>query len=200
MSHPHDSEAILDAFAVEETHDRATLERYLRKYPELAEELIDLSAELRLAKVPVKPSPERAPDPGLDAAWQEFLTCKPQPATSPAAVNPFANMKVAAFVKLASALNVPRAFLAALRDGLVTSQSIPARFTRRFAEASNVTVELARDYFADAKPEMATLAFKSDVKPSHQGQTTFRALVLDMEMTDEQRQLLLRDCDADGLD
>lgn len=40
---------ILFAFSVEPQHDRQTLENYLRRYPELAVELIDLSHELRLA-------------------------------------------------------------------------------------------------------------------------------------------------------
>ena len=42
------AEDVLFAFSVEPKHDRQTLENYLRHYPELAEELIDLSHELRL--------------------------------------------------------------------------------------------------------------------------------------------------------
>ena len=37
---------VLDAFAVEPHTGRATLERYLRDYPELATELLDLSRML----------------------------------------------------------------------------------------------------------------------------------------------------------
>ncbi len=199
MSNPHDPEAILDAFAVEATHDWSTLDRYLRQYPELTEELIDLSSELRLANAPGKPAGGTVADPGLEAAWQEFLGCKRQAVPSNEVVNPFVRCKGAAFVQLAAALNVPRSFLTAFRDGLVTATSIPEPFTRRFADATSLSVESARDYFVQAQPGLAALAFKSDVKPSHQGQKTFRELVLATEMTDEQRQLLLRDCDADGL-
>jgi hypothetical protein len=42
------AEDVLFAFSVEPQHDRQTLENYLRRYPELAEELIDLSHEFRL--------------------------------------------------------------------------------------------------------------------------------------------------------
>jgi len=42
------AEDVLYAFSVEPKHDRQTLENYLLRYPELAEELIDLSHELRL--------------------------------------------------------------------------------------------------------------------------------------------------------
>jgi hypothetical protein len=63
-----------------------------------------------------------------------------------------------------------------------------------------VSFETVRDYFAREETSPVALAFKSEVKPSHQGQKTFRELVDATEMTDEQRQLLLRDCNADGLD
>ena len=39
-------EDVLDAFAVEPNHERNTLERYLRDYPQYAAELVDLSREL----------------------------------------------------------------------------------------------------------------------------------------------------------
>jgi hypothetical protein len=200
MSNSHDREAILDAFALEPAHDRDTLERYLRQYPELAEDLIDLSSELRLANAPTTPPVGPVPDPGLVAAWEELLACKPQAAACGESVNPFASFKGTAFAKLAKALNVPREFLTPFRDGLVMASSIPQAFTRRFAEATKVHVESARSYFARAEPETPALAFKSDVKPSHRGQMTFRELVQATEMTDEQRQILLRDCDADGRD
>ena len=200
MSNSHDREAILYAFTVEANHDRATLERYLRKYPDLAEDLIDLSSELRLANAPTPAPAGEVPDPGLDAAWQELLACKPHGAGCGDAVNPFASYSGAAFAKLARTLNVPRCFLTAFRDGLVRASSIPESFTRRFAEATSVPVESARSYFARAQPDTPVLAFKSDVKPSHQGQMTFRELVLATEMSDEQRQILLRDCNADGRD
>ena len=198
MSNPRDSEAILFEFAVEKTHDRATLERYLREYPELAEELIDLSSQIRFAKRAVNPC--RVPDPGLDAAWDVFLACGTKPVALVVAENPFANFKGVGFVRLAAALNVPRAFLTAFRDGLVAAESIPEPFLRRFAEAANVTFDVARHHFAQAEPVLSELAFKSDVKPSYQGRMTFRELILATEMTVAQRQLLLGDCDSDGRD
>lgn len=200
MSNPHDREAILYAFAVEPSHDRVTLERYLRQYPDLAEDLIDLSSELRLANAPASAHTGLLPDPGLEAAWQELLTCKPQPDARGETVNPFASFKGKAFARLATALNVPREFLTPFRDGLVLASSIPSAFMRRFAEAASVHVESARAYFGREQLETPALAFKSDVKPSHQGRMTFLELVHATEMTDEQRQILLRDCDADGRD
>lgn len=200
MSNLNDRESILYAFAVEATHDRSTLERYLRQYPELTDDLIDLSLELRLATPTPPASVSSIADVGVEAAWQEFVTSKPRAACPNETVNPFASFRGAAFAILAKTLNVPRSFLTAFRDGLVMASSIPESFVRRFADATSVSVESARDYFARAQPVTAEVAFKSDVKPSQQGQRTFREFVTATEMTDEQRQLLIQDCDADELD
>ena len=143
-----DREAILYAFAVEPNHDRNTLERYLRDYPELAEDLIDLTSELRLSEA-LGPSPAiDAADTGAEAAWQEFLTCKPQETCSAPAANPFARFKGPTFAALADAVNVPRSFLTPFRDGLVAAASIPEAFTRRLAEAMGASVESLQAYFA----------------------------------------------------
>jgi hypothetical protein len=201
VTKPNDLEAILYAFAVESNHDRSTLERYLKQYPELAEELIDLSSELRLGEA-LGPSPaSKTADTGWEAAWQDFLACKPREAFSQRTVDLFALFRGEAFVRLADALNVPRSFLTAFRDGLVTVSSIPERFVQRFAQATNASVESVRECFARARPTaLGARAFKSEEKPSHQGQKTFREFVQSTEMTEEQRQLLLQDCNDDGLD
>ena len=43
-------EDILFAFSVEPKHDRETLERYIRRHPELAGELVDLMHELQIGE------------------------------------------------------------------------------------------------------------------------------------------------------
>lgn len=198
MTKPNDRETILYAYAVEPTHDRNTLERYLSRYPNLAEELIDLTSELRLGEA-LSPSPA-SEDTGLEAAWREFLACKPQEACAEKAVDPFERFRGKAFVQLAEALNVPRSFLTAFRDGLVAATSIPDRFIQRFARATSLPAEAVRIYFERPRAGLVARAFKSAEQPSHQGQSTFQELIQTTEMTDEQRQLLLEDCTADGLD
>lgn len=72
----NDREAILYAFAIEASHDRETLERYLRQYPELAGDLIDLASEIRLGEA-FGPSPTSATaDTGAEAARKDFLAAK----------------------------------------------------------------------------------------------------------------------------
>ena len=197
MSSQIDREAILYAFSVEPTHDRETLDHYVNQYPDLKEDLIDLSAELRLNETIEKRPPTALPDPGAKAAWEEFFGCRPVNATSAESVDLFARYQGTAFAALAKALNVPRSILTALRDGLVVPSSIPSGFVRRFSEAASVTLDSARASLSRQSEVPTALAFKSDTKPAHQGQTTFRELVQRTPMTDEQRTLLLHECDED---
>jgi hypothetical protein len=199
MKNPTDKEGILYAFAIEANPDRSTLERYLRDYPELAEDLIDLSSELFLDKELARLPTIKVADPGCEDAWKEFLGSALQRAPAAEVVDPFARFRGAAFVALAKALDVPRSILTALRDGLVAPSSIPESFMRRFAAATDTAVDSVSAYLAHARQAPPRLAFKSDEKPSPQGQTTFRQLVQSSEMTDGQRLLLLKECDEDEL-
>ncbi len=197
MSNRTDKEHVLYEFAAEPAHDRDTLERYLTRYPELTEDLIDLSAELRLNEtLELKPA-EALPDPGLQAAWKQFLGSRPAKPPDVQVVDLFAPYKGPAFVALAQALKVPRSILTAIRDGLVTPASVPAGFLRRFAQATAVPVESVRASLLGESRVHAALAFKSDTKPTQQTPITFRAFVLKTPMPDDQRALLLSECDED---
>ncbi len=116
MSTADDKDDVLLAFAIEPRHDRATLERYLAEYPELTEDLIDLSNELRMVRSfgPAQVAAEA--DDAVDAAFQKLLAAGP---AKTVAVDMFATYKGRAFADLAVALNIPRAILQALRDRLV---------------------------------------------------------------------------------
>ena len=116
------------------------------------------------------------------------------------AADPFARFKGRAFVRLADALNVPRSFLTPFRDGLVTAASIPNDFVRRLAEAMDAVRRVGSRVFRSPAAGGPWRGHSNlTEKPSHQGQKTFRELVESTEMTDEQRQLLLQDCNDDGL-
>lgn len=64
--HDANDEEILLSFAVEHDQEDGILERYLRQYPHLADQLIDLSLELRLRRA----TGEKATDP-TDEQWVE---------------------------------------------------------------------------------------------------------------------------------
>ena len=196
----HDREAILYAFAIEPNHDRQTIERYLRQYPEFAEDLIDILSERRLSEVAGVEGGEAIADPHCDEAWRELLRHTPRIAPPQPRGNPFARFPGQSFAKLAEALNIPRSVLTALRDGLVKAQSIPDRFLERLANAMESSVDSIRSYFDNPEVSLLGRAFKSDSKPVHQGQVTFQELVQGTNMSDEQRKRLLEDSEDDGLD
>jgi hypothetical protein len=200
MTTPIDRDAVLVAFASESVHDRNTLVRYVRRYPECTEELIDLASELRMsadfADAPVGP----ISDPTLNADWANFVAAMSQAATkTAAATNPFSQFRGVAFASLATKMDVPRSILAAIRDRLVSPETIPIGFLRRFAEATESSMDVVNTYIARDSQAPPGLAFKSDEKPSQQGQTTFRKLVESTPMSESQRVLLLRECEEHEL-
>lgn len=137
---PIDKEAVLDAFSAEPVHDRNTLGRYVREYPDLAKELIDIAAELRFSSEVGETGGGVTRDPKLNTAWENFLSAGPKPVE-----DLFAQFKGPAFVKLSAQLGIPRSILTAVRDRLIVPSSIPSGFIRRFAEASGRRRNRAQD-------------------------------------------------------
>jgi hypothetical protein len=195
---PIDQEAILYAFAIEPTHGQDTLNRYLAQYPGLADELIDLAFELRLAAVELPGDLASAADPGMQSAWAEFINCAPGK-TEPARAGSFlSKFRGQGFADLANRMKVPRSILTAFRDRLVKPVSVPERFLCRFAEAAGSNLEEVREYLSYPPCIIGTAQFKADNKPALLAQVSFRQLVENTEMSDEQRKDLLQDCDDDG--
>ena len=199
MTTPIDSDSVLDAFAAEMVHDRDTLERYIRKYPELAEELIDLAYELRMGADLADVEKGPISDPALNTAWENFLAASPKAAAMTAAVDPFSQFRGVAFASLATKMAVPRSILTAIRDRLVSPETIPSSFLSRFAEATGSSMFVVKTYIWQESQAPFGFAFKSDQKPSQQGQTTFRKLVENTPMSESQRVLLLRECEEHEL-
>jgi len=78
-------EEVLDAFAVEPVHDRITLERYLRDYPQYAAELVELSREVSRL-VDEDGSPLTAHEEALiETAWQNHASFETQSVKDPLA-------------------------------------------------------------------------------------------------------------------
>jgi hypothetical protein len=191
---------VLYAFSVEPSHDRATLERYLSKYPKLTEDLIALAFDLRLADAQSAAQPELIPDSGAQQAWQEFTASAPAKATAQAKSGTLmSKFRGQAFVALANRLKFPRSILIAFRDRQIELDSIPERIITRFAEATESSVQAVRDYLSSTPQIIQTAQFKADNKPAQQGRVTFEQLVANTPMTDEERKAILGDR-ADGHD
>ena len=196
MTDQNSADEVLFAFSVEPRHDRATLERYLRLYPALVEDLIDLAQELRMVEE-LGPSEEIADaEEAAHAAWREYAA-----AVSPTTTEDiFVRVKGQAFVTLANTLNVPRSVLVALRDRLVIPDSIPVRFVSRLSNAMGVSLDTVRSYLQLPPSASPALSFKANEKPSLPAQVRFEDLLKSSHLTDSQAATFKHDFSSDDHD
>jgi hypothetical protein len=186
MTSEKSAEDVLFAFSVEPRHDRETLERYLKSYPQLADDLLDLSHELRIS-ASLGPADVLAEDEAsFQAAWQQYSAVAPQGVPSASVGDLFNRFKGTTFVALAEALLIPRSVLFALRDRLVVPSSIPTGFIRRFAQAAGATMEAVQQYLTLPPVTSAAVNFNADQKPETQAQITFETLLRQSNLTEEQ--------------
>lgn len=136
-------EDVLYAFAVESDPGRDTLERYLRDYPQYADELIDLSYELS-REVGEDETPLSNEDLALiDQSWQRHTDTAPK-----AVLDPLSTLSVAEQRDLAQQLDLPRQVITAFREHRVDLDSVPLPFLERLATAMNSTTETLRNALA----------------------------------------------------
>ena len=173
-------EEVLLAFAVERAHDRATLERYLELYPRFAEDLVDLSHELRIEGRGISEAVED--EATVQRALRQLVGAPAQAAT-----NPFDAIRGEAFADLADRLRVPRSLLIAFRDRLVVASTVPAAFAARVAHGSRTTVADLMKHLELPSLLAPQASYKSDGKPSAAEKVAFDALLKANGVTDEQK-------------
>lgn len=188
MTDRHDTqlEDVLDAFAMEETHCKATLDRYLTTYPQFAGKLIDLSRELLRADLP--PDAELAPADiaKIDAAWAKHAAAQPR-----LTADPFAVLSPTRSREIANELGVPRQVVTSFRERRIQATSVPRAFLRRFAGALAVSVE---DFIAWLTPPPAAVlarSYRADGQPSAATQVSFERVLIDAGVSEEDRARLL---------
>ncbi|RKH97263.1 hypothetical protein D7Y15_40795 [Corallococcus sp. AB030] len=179
---------VLNAFAVEPTPGRETLERYLRDYPDLADDLIDLSRELSRDycedKEPLSPEDEAL----IDAAWRRH-----QESTRRTTTNPFDALSPDKVRDLAMKLEVPRQIITAFRDRQVETTSVPRHFLSRLAAALDVTLGVLVDILALPQTPDPARSYKSNAKPHMDAPVSFERLLIDAGVPDEKRFILMTD-------
>lgn len=188
-SHPS-REDVLDAFAVEPNPGRATLERYLRNYPEYAAELVDLSRELARDHCRDEEPLSTKDQALIDLAWRRHVEAAPK-----AAADPLASLSVAEQRRIAACLDVPRQIVTAFRERRVIVASVPRRFLARFAAAVDSKIDLFISVLAPQPASSLTRSYKSDAKPGADEPVTFEQLLIDAGVPDEKRALLMADDD-----
>jgi hypothetical protein len=184
-------EDVLGAFSVESAPDRETLELYLRRYPQFADALIDLSRELHRT-LPSSAAPLPAEhEAKIDAAWRRHV----EALSPPAQVDLFAALSTQELRDLSNALDVPRQVITAFRDRRVIMDSVPRHFLRRLAALVHQPLErLAASLVPATQPALAR-SYKSDTKPTAGEPVTFERLLIDAGVPDDKRAQLLADAD-----
>lgn len=178
---------ILSAFAVEPVMDRATLERYIRDYPEHADALIDLAHECDVIAQTQDAALTAEDEALINAAWRKHASVVPA-----ATGNALGSLTVDKQRELASALTVPRQVITAFRDGKILLESVPRKFLQRFAQILGETFD---DLVASlTAPRLATAkSFKADDKPKETGQVTFEQVLIEAGVDPDTRARLLDD-------
>lgn len=185
-----DVEDVLLAFSVEPQHDRATLERYLRLHPALADDLIDLSLEMRLQRAgPATSAP--VDEAWIEASLADFRASSP-PRQQTAAVDPFAALSSEELVALRRSLDVPSGVIQGFRSRMVDIASVPAWFVAALAQGLRTGVDELRAFVAAPPGLTPGLSYKSDEAPSASSEkVSFEELLRQCRVPDEKRLRLL---------
>ena len=182
-SRPSEEEVLL-AFSVEPTHDRETLEQYLREYPEHAKALVTCSIELM---VDATRSDEVAvtSEGAIDQAWQRFQNVVSQ-LDNVLVTNPFATLNPTAFRSLAKKLDITNLLLIRLRDRAIVAATIPRRFVQGLATELGATIEAVMDYLQSPPAMVSGHSFRSAVKPAVTEQISFAEAIEMSQLTTAQ--------------
>ena len=181
-------ENVLNAFAVEPSYDRATLEKYLKAYPQYAGVLVDLSRELARSATSDDSSLTTSEHDLIEAAWRNHVASEAQ-----SIADPLSALSVAQARDVAITLKVPRQVITALKERRVLAATIPKAFLHRFAEAAQLTVDQLAQSLALSPGSEVARSYKSDGKPSVGAQVSFERLLRDAGVSDAQRAALMRD-------
>lgn len=179
---------VLDAFAVEETYVKATLDRYLQAYPQFAGDLIDLSRELLRAEPTLDAELSPADIGKIDAAWAKHAAAQPRPATDPFAVlSPTRNREIAA------ELGIPRQVVTSFRERRIRPNSVPRGFLRRMAEALAIPADGLVAWMIPPPPGSLVRSYRADGQPGPATQLTFEQVLIEAGVSESDRARLTSD-------
>lgn len=192
MTDSHDDivEEILLAFSVEHLQDNATLERFLRQYPHLADQLIELSLDLRLQRATEKVTAPTDED-WVEASLLAFHAILPVH-TSAEVKDPFTNLSSQELVALRRELDVPSGVIQGFSSRLVDVASVPASFVDALAIGLRSTADDLRRFMAAPPRRAPSISYKADNNPSAETEKiTFEDLLMQCKVPDERRRQLL---------
>jgi hypothetical protein len=181
-------EDVLLAFSVEPFHDRSTLERYLKEYPECSEALIDCALEFKL--LPVETSPVWISDEKIEAGWQSFRSELgiSMPSQAP---NPFEKLVSSSIKNLVAQLNINSLLFTRIRDRTIKPSSIPHQFIQLLAKHLGESEENLSNYLSGPPLIASSSAFRASNNPTAETQIDFEEAVKTSHLSSEQEKLLL---------
>lgn len=191
MTDPRTSrlEDVLDAFAMEETHAKVILDRYLTAYPQFSGELIDLARELMQAE-PADEELSAADLAMIDAGWLRHAAAQPK-----TVADPFAALSPTRSREIATEMGVPRQVVTSFRERRIQPASVPRGFMRRLADAVSISPD---DLFAWLSPLPAPAfarSYRADAQPTAATQMSFERVLIDAGVSEDDRARLLADVD-----
>jgi hypothetical protein len=177
---------ILEEFAAEQVHDRDTLERYLRRWPQYATALIDLSHEISR---PIDPDPAEISAADIERMGQ--IIQRRRASAAEVAVDPFFAMSAQQREQLPSRLGVPDMVVLAFRERRIILSSVPASFSRAFAAAVGMTLEALLAGLALPRATRLARAYKSDRRPKVAEKVSFEQILIEARVPEDVRASLL---------
>jgi len=181
-------EDVMEAFACEPDTGRATLERYLRDFPEYGEAIVDFATEIsREVVIRNEPLSERELTM-IQTGWRKHVEAAPK-----AVSDPFVVLSHVELANVARLLQVPRQVLTAFRDRTIVIASIPKRFAASLAAEIRCDVESLMAYLAIPPTLSIARSRKSDTKPKIAERKTFEQVLTDAGVAAEDRKKLTAD-------
>lgn len=177
---------VLNAFAVERDQGGATLARYLKKFPEYADDIVDLSHELHRTVLEEGAALSLEDRARIEAAWQGHVNAAPA-----VVADPLAALSVAQVRDLATALGIPRQVLAAFREHRVVASSVPAGFLAKLAALIKASAEQLKEALTMPPTLSGARNYKADAPPEEGGPITFERLLVDAGVPEAKRALLI---------
>lgn len=169
-----DAESVLESFLLEDEIDASTLQRYLQRYPEFATELTDLAREIACTSDHPNYAASEGDDALIAQAWRMHADTVPT-----AKVDPLARLQPKDLNKLASALQLPRQVLAALRERRVIVASMSAKFLDTLAKELPCSVSFLIEILSSPTAAEPAGSHKSDVKPQVAEKVDFARVLQD---------------------
>lgn len=179
---------VLEALGCESETGKATLEKYLRDYPQYAEAILDFATELSREDIIRKDPLSERERALIETSWKKHVKAAPKPVA-----DPFAILSALELGRVAKLLGVPKQVLTAFRDRTIEVASIPERFAKRLVAEIHSDLEILEAYLTAPPALSLARSRKSDTKPKIGDRKTFEQILTDAGVAPADRKKLMAD-------